>query len=46
MEEKKIEEKYEFTGVGQTSQPKQGKKYQWAIEDVSDLSDFYSILPR
>jgi hypothetical protein len=46
-EEEKGEEevKYQFVPAEKTEK-KAGKQYQWAVEDNSDLSDFYSILPR
>ena len=45
QEEQIASPKYEFTQEKKESK-KTGKKYQWATEDISDLSDFYSTLPR
>lgn len=39
------EMKYLFVPA-EKAEKKAGKQYQWAVEDNSDLSDFYSILPR
>ena len=36
---------YKFTGQ-KKEENKGGKKFQWASEDNSDLTDFYSMLPR
>ena len=44
---KEEEEKVGFESVRiEKRVESRGKAYQWAIEDKSDLSNFYDILPK